>query len=615
MVSSKPQSALGCLFIVQMIFLILMTGCSISNEDRRTFPSSYSLESSSLESRRWQPSTRSHIKTVSYQEADPTSSNIQHAQAESIPFPADRSASFKGEAIQEGMDMLPRPESTTHSRMDPLEVRSSESLLQMIQQTVQSSPKLVRLREEFQAVWQQVPVMNRFPDPSVSANLFGHPIETAAGSQRANFSFIQQIPSLSKLSAQSQQKILEAMTLEQLWKAEALRLESAVKVRYAKLYLLGQQYRLIKANQEILEGLIDVATQRIEVEKGTRNDVYLGTLELTQLADQEIQLKREIKTIQVQLNGLMNRAAATPIAIPQKLSERDADWTLSQLMQTARELQPEIQAAHLKNQAAAWGVEIACLSRRPRWTFGLNWFVMDDNRPASPVVDIGKDAWSVNVGLTLPLYGSKYDSLQAEAYHRHRAAHAQIHELNQEYETRIADVLEQFRSAVETAELYQETILPQAKSAFEADQESYFQLQSIDFDRVLGNLRKLLQLEVGYHRALATVHITLAQLELAIGSNLYDQSRPESGEETDDQFKSKLRRKEGEDIREEGKPDTEEGSGSAGSPDQRGINSEVEPVERTSSFPGTFPESEERSQQSSKPGPDLELNLETRYEF
>ena len=63
------------------------------------------------------------------------------------------------------------------------------------------------------------------------------------------------------------------------------------------------------------------------------------------------------------------------------------------------------------------------------------------------------------------------------------------------------------------------SILPQARQTFEADQKSLIN-NTVTFDRVIRDYRTLLNLELGYHRALGQLATTLARIRQAIGVDL-----------------------------------------------------------------------------------------------
>ena len=397
-----------------------------------------------------------------------------------------------------------------------LHVENSADIESLVAAALSSNTRLVRMQHEVNAAWHKVPQAEALPDPMVGANGFGHPIETAAGSQRANMSLSQRIPSLRRLNAQGQQSAYEAHALEQVLKAEQLRITAEVRETCYRLYLLAQQTRINNENQKLLKSLIDVATQRLRTGAATQGDVVLATLELSRLEEELVSLNQQHVSATARLNELLNRPPHSPVPEFRSVTVTLPDTSLEELSSRAFEHQPELAAARMRVQATAWGVRAASLARVPDITVNFSWFFMDDNRPPSNVVNVGEDAWSLGASINVPLWADKYDSMEHEAGFRHAAAHATIHDLRRRYDALLADLLEQARSADKTAQLYRDTILPQARQALEVDQKSYAQGR-VEFDRVIRDFRSLLTLEVGLYRSIANLGTALARIDQATG--------------------------------------------------------------------------------------------------
>jgi outer membrane protein TolC len=107
----------------------------------------------------------------------------------------------------------------------------------------------------------------------------------------------------------------------------------------------------------------------------------------------------------------------------------------------------------------------------------------------------------------------------SEASREHCAAHASEDEVALRLDALLRDLWEQARASQQTVELYENTILPQARQTFEADQKSLVN-NAVTFDRVIRDYRTLLNLELGYHRALGQLATTLARIRQAIGVDL-----------------------------------------------------------------------------------------------
>ncbi|MEZ6043371.1 MAG: TolC family protein [Planctomycetaceae bacterium] len=382
-----------------------------------------------------------------------------------------------------------------------------------------SHPGLRRLHQQTAAAWAKTRYIDKLPDPVVGANVFGHPIETAAGSQRANLTVMQMIPWLERLDAQAQQACYEAMSLQQEYEAERVRIIGELRVRWARLYVLQRQRQTIAANQQLIESLTKIVTARLALNRGSAGDVTLLTVELGRLKERSISVQQQIVSTTAEINRLAGRPAAHPIAIPNELPVELANWNYEMLRQAAWQQQPLIAAAHLKASATRWGIEVAKLHRRPDVSIGAAWHYIENNRPPSGTVDVGRDAWSLGAQVSIPLQRQKYDAMQDEATWRHAASHASLEDLRLEFDAIIRDQWEQAVAAHETATLYQSTILPQARQTLESDQQALAN-GTVDLDRVIQDIRNLLALELGYHRAIGQMATATARIQQAVGQDL-----------------------------------------------------------------------------------------------
>ncbi len=392
-----------------------------------------------------------------------------------------------------------------------------DSLEQLEDAAVAQNPSLRRLAQQYQAARAKVRYVDGLPDPTMAANVFATPIETAAGSQRANLKVAQMLPWLPRLDAQAQQACFEAMALQQVHAAERLKVVGDVRTMWYRLYVLGKQIEIHEANQELLESLIAVANARVSTGKATQGDVLVGTLEYSKLEEQLVTLRQQHISTVAEIDRLVGRRADVAIHGPTTLDVTLPDWTHLMLRQFALEYQPDIAAARIRTQATRWGVTVAQLKRKPDFSLNASWFAIDNNRPASTVVEVGQDAWSVGASVSIPLWERKYDAIEQEARWNHAAAHASVDESVQRYDAILRDLWEQAKAADETATLYKATILPQAQDTLAADQQSYAN-GTVDFDRVIGDFRNLLTLELGYHRAVGRLATALARIRQATGT-------------------------------------------------------------------------------------------------
>ncbi|MCA9120751.1 MAG: TolC family protein [Planctomycetales bacterium] len=401
----------------------------------------------------------------------------------------------------------------------PATLHTIESLAELESLAEAMNPRLLRLAQEASAAEAKTQYADKLPDPTIGANIFGHPIETAAGSQRANMSVMQMIPWLRRLDAQSQQAFFEALSMQQQYEAERLRVVGDTRVLWYRLYVLGRHIETNRANQSLLIPLIEVANARVSTGEAAQGDVLLGTLELSRLEEQVLTLTQQLSSTKAELNRVVGRDTGFPIEVPSKLEIVLPNWTHGMLRQVAWEQQPEIVAAELLTQATLWGLEVAKLKRRPDISLNASWFAIDDNRPASTIIDVGRDAWAIGAQVSIPLWHQKYDAIESEAAWKHSASHASVDDARLRYDSLLRDLWERAKTAHETAQLYETTLLPQARQTLNSDQQSYSN-GGVEFDRIVRDVRSVLMLELGYQQAVGELAVAIARIQQAVGTDL-----------------------------------------------------------------------------------------------
>ncbi len=353
--------------------------------------------------------------------------------------------------------------------------------------------------------------------------MFMPPMNFNPDRQVAEFQVMQMVPWLGRLRAEARQAYFEAMAAENMFQAEKLRVIGDLRATWFKLYVLGKQIETALAEQSQLESLIKTANARIATGDAQPGDVLMATLESSNLQEQLLSYRQQLAATAAEINRLAGRDVMTPVPIPATVDIDMPPWDMEGLRQIARESQPELNAARLRTAATRWGIDVARLKRRPDVTWGAGWILMD--APGAAMPGAGADSFTVGMSTTLPIWQRKYDAMTTEASLEHSAAHASEEEVALRIDALLRELWEQARASHQTVELYEKSILPQARQTFAADQKSLIN-NSVTFDRVIRNYRTLLNLELGYHRALGQYATTLARIRQAIGVELTTVSEP-----------------------------------------------------------------------------------------
>ncbi len=392
-----------------------------------------------------------------------------------------------------------------------------ETLPDLEARALSENPTLRRMQQEAAAAWDKTRYIATLPDPSVGSTFFVPPMNFEPDRQVADLQLMQMIPWLGRLKAEAQRACFEALVAENMYHAERLRVVGDLRATWFKYYVLNKQIETTLADQSQLESLIKTANARVATGDAQPGDVLMATLELTSLQEQLISYRQQIVATNAELNRLLGRDAAIAIQPPSEIAPEFPDWDHGLLKAVALESQPEVAAARLRTAATRWGVEVARLQRRPDLTFGVGWVFMD--APGATMNDAGRDSLTLGVSTTLPLSRSKYEAMLSQATRENHAAHASVDEIVARLDAQLRDLWEQARASHETVQLYERSILPQARQTFDADLQALTN-SSVTFDRVIRDYRTVLNLGLGYHRALGQQAITLARIRQTVGTDL-----------------------------------------------------------------------------------------------
>jgi outer membrane protein TolC len=421
-------------------------------------------------------------------------------------------------------DNLPPPPSTSPESLGPEPAEQFETLEDLEAWAIANNPTLRRMQQESAAEWAKTGYVSKLPDPTISSMFYLPPMNYDPDRLVAELQVMQMIPWVERLKAEARQAHLEALAAENAYLAERLRVVGEVRMNWYRLYVLAKQIATTEADQAQLESLIKTANARVATGDAQPGDVLMGTLELSSLQEQLLTYRQELESTAAELNRLVGRDARVPITPPKSLEVEFPSWDHDLLRTIATSAQPELNAARLRTAATRWGIDVARLKQRPDVSLSGGWMAMD--APGAMMPGAGADSWTLGFSTNLPIYHRKYDAMIAEASREHLAAHATEEEVELRLDATLRDLWAQAQAAQRTIELYEKSILPQARQTFEADQKSLVN-NTVTFDRVIRDYRTLLNLELGYHKALGQLATALARIRQTVGVDLLPTPEPD----------------------------------------------------------------------------------------
>lgn len=377
-----------------------------------------------------------------------------------------------------------------------------------------ANPEVAAARREIEMRAARVAPAGAPPDPVVSVGFMGGFMAVPFFPPSSNpdalreFSISQELPYPGKLSLRS--RIAATDTDVARFAADDVRLEriAEFKTMYVEYRLLDRSLAIVRRNRTRLQQITRVTEARFSVGHGTQQDVVKAQLELTLLTERETTIEGQQAVLRARLNRLLNRPPQDPIdpALTFDVAAVPADPV--ELQQLAEERYParerDEQLIERNEQALALArKEIlpdfgAKLSIR-KYAAGMPWM------------------YGVEVMMNVPLFANrKQRPMVTEATAILAGSRSMRDATRAAALGQIGDQFAVVTASRRVVQLYEDSVLPQARLALDASLASY-ETGRVDFLTLLTNFTTILEYELALEEQQAAVYRALANLEPLVG--------------------------------------------------------------------------------------------------
>ncbi len=386
-----------------------------------------------------------------------------------------------------------------------------------IDQALEKNPQIKAAQQSWGAAQRREPQVSSLDYPTLSYTRWLSAPETRVGPQENVFTLSQRFPFFGKLSLKGNMATEDAVAAEQQYLATRRDVVYKVRLVYYDLYWIDQSFEILSLYQEILEGFWRVAESKYRTGAGIQANVLKAGLEIASIEDRRLSFEKMRHGAAAQLNALLNRDTRTPIGAITVIDTSFITIDERQLIKKAISDRQELKSAEATIRKSGYALSLAKRNYWPDFHLMANYITVPGGRTVA--VDNGKDAFSVQVGLSLPLWFGKLDATVQEAKASQLANRETYQNLENEVKSEIADLSTWIQASQRTISLYTEELLPSAERALESALASY-QTGTLDFLSLLDSERMLLAFRLAYVKELASYWQQVAALERAAGGTL-----------------------------------------------------------------------------------------------
>ncbi len=390
------------------------------------------------------------------------------------------------------------------------------TLDKLIDDALRNNPSLEAANAKIQASAAAV-TYQQSPDPPLVGlefmqspvrffpNLFNNQMEV-------DYSLQQMIPYPGKLSAMAdvERKRTEMLQADRETQEQAI--VRNVKNLYYELYLLHRKIEINRDSRDLVQGFVDIASRQYELGMGRLEDILRAQTELSSIANEEIVLEQQVKSMEGMLDALSDRPVTAEIGFIPEIQPAMESFDLTMLLGIAEKNRPELRSM-LSN------VE---MQRAERFSAEKEYLPDFMVRGSYKQEMDGRDNWGMMIGMTLPFAPwskQKYTAEKARTDANIREAQAESENMRNMVFAEVNDAVQKVESSKAQILLSEESAIPQARQTLESATASY-QTGKGDFLMLIDVQRMLVMARLNYHMAVMNLLDSRSQLERAVGVSI-----------------------------------------------------------------------------------------------
>jgi outer membrane protein TolC len=217
----------------------------------------------------------------------------------------------------------------------------------------------------------------------------------------------------------------------------------------------------------------------------------------------------------------MDRSPELNVPVLRLTSLPEVPLNLEHLYELGEENRHELKAVLTRIEKEEREAELAKKDYWPDITVSAGWFHVGGRSDLAGIVmpppENGKDAFSLSVGINLPIWRDKYRARVVEATENSIAERRNYLKIRNEMEFAIRDQVVRMQTLRDQMDLYKKVLIPQAEETLRAS-ESAYETAQLGILELLDSERFLLRSRLVLARYNADYLRALSDLEWAVGT-------------------------------------------------------------------------------------------------
>lgn len=392
-------------------------------------------------------------------------------------------------------------------------VSAQDELVGYLQIAAKNNAGLKAKFNQYMAALERVPQVKALPDPSIAFGYFIQPVETRVGPQRFKISVTQMFPWFGTLKSKENVAVQSAKAKYEAFEDAKSSLNNEVRSTYYNLYFNSKAIDITLENIDILMIFRKLAAIKVEAGAVSAVDEYRIEMEIGDLENQLAQLRDMQFVLEVMFNNLQNVNADSEIYIPDLLSSNDFRFSRQAALDSIRAGNHQLLSIDFQSAALSYQREVVNKQGKPDLSLGLDYIAVGKGKDNLA----GTDAFMFpKIGITIPLYRSKYKAMINEVIYLETAKQNEKIEKTNILETLFENWWKDYRDADRRIQLYHSQLELANKSLNLL--ETQYATGNSNFEELLRMERKVLKYNLELEKARADKQAAISSITYLMGN-------------------------------------------------------------------------------------------------
>ena len=390
------------------------------------------------------------------------------------------------------------------------------SLDDLLPLLLERNAEVLASQKRYEAAAQRPRQATALPDPMISPgwNSSGAPWPGAGLGKEpiANVGVMisQELPYPGKRKLAGDLASKEAEAEFQAYQATRLNVVARLKQAYYRLAYAYAATDIIDRNRELLAKFVQIAEARYAVGKAEQQDILRAQTQISILETRRVPLEQEKRAREAEINSLLQRPPSAPVGRPVDLTTAALTSTEQELYAAAKENSPLLRRDEKMIQRSEIAINQARKEYYPDVTLNAGYYSMGSMPPM----------YMFRADVKVPLYWfRKQRAAVTEQAATVQQTRATLQATEQSLLYQIRNDYTMAEAAARLAQLYRDTVIPQASLTLESSLASY-ETGKTDFLAVLTNYITIVEYEMNLAEQWQNLHLAMARLEELTGKKI-----------------------------------------------------------------------------------------------